>query len=445
MSPTGRALLAHRRLLLALAATGVLYRHRHLIASYVRRSAAAARHAAATADRLATLSHLVSADALAYLAPAASSQSQSSQASERPSSETSPATSTVLPPPRSLRRLLRIAASSDALVVLRAVAASFAREAFSSRPRALLSAAATDPSPSPVAAALEVLDTPAGARVARLLVTTAVREAVATFAEHSSREASRRPADESGKHWLDVLISAGLSERGRGTIVDVAAAVTRAAVPALVAAQSAQNSQAAAALVTRRGAGSASTTPLRKARPASMSNASSAGATAPSPASKQLMAAMMSLNAGAGANNWMERAAKLASRDRGLVRDVVRTVASEAIRAYLTTQAELQLGVKAPVTAASGTDLCVTPGSVSSPCVGLGATSPRLAGKTRVACQNSRGAVARAEVRLEQKKAPLDSLWKALARSFVEDARGFCQKAFHDYMAAPPVPRWFFF
>lgn len=470
-----RALLARRRLLLAVAAAGVLYRNRRLISVYASRSACAARRALATAERLATVGQLVSADMVDYLeAPAA--HEASSAASE--ASDVASPYSAALPPPRSLRRLLRIAASADALVVLRAVASSAAREVISGSKHSVIRASrardsrfssasfrsdGTAPSAreelqSPLTAAstiemvFAVLDTPAGSRVASLLVSTAVKEAVSTIAEHQTREAARRPtsttspagAADTSRHWLDVVLTAGLSDRGKGVLVEVATAITRAAVPALVTAQAQQQHLALAQLRNSQAA-----TPQRRQRPISTSGVGGPIPVPPNggncPPSKQLMMAMLATNSN---SNWMDRAAMLASRERGLVRDVVRTVASETIRAYLTTQAELQLGVKSvgPSGGGAASDMAV-PVPSSPSCNASNLSSPRQSftlARARVERQISRGPAARLEHTLEQKK-PFDSLWKALALSLVADVRKVCEKAFNDYVAAPPLPRWFFF
>jgi hypothetical protein len=204
----------------------------------------------------------------------------------------------------------------------------------------------------------------------------------------------------------------------------------------------------------------------RRPRPASMTAAAGGGgeagalaaAAAASPASRQLLLKVLATN---GKTNWMERVAVLASRERGLVRAIVRTVAGEAIRAYLTTQSELQQGGAQ----AAGAGSPSPPASL----VGAGpvAAAPlRMHGHSGLGSRNGTGVAgvgigngsgtgnengrtkSMAGVvggpKPAATAAPPESLWRVLARSLVDDARRQARRALREYLASPPEPRWLF-
>lgn len=542
-SPTKRlacALHTRRRLLLLLATSALAYRHRRLLSRYFSRATLAARRFAAATEHFTAAASIVSADFAEYLHPqTAPTSAYASRHSE--SARDGAFVESAASPPRSLQRLLRIAASADALVVLRAVAGSAARELVGggvcagggdgvgdvdededvgsdvSAASGQVSASFSPVRPrgkTPMGSAIEsvvaALDTPAGARVAGLLVGTAVREAVTTVVDHQQSVAERaaeRAAergetariDGSGakeeRHWLDVLLTAGLSDRGRVVLVDLATAITRAAVPALVTAQQeqqqqeqqAQNQTPVQGVETSNMFKTPTGTPARRPRPTSVSSStaaalgsasvSNAGLTG-SPASKQLLLTMLAMNSKA---NWMDRLAVLASRDRGLVRDVVRTVASEAIRAYLTTQAELHLAPSAvprasgsrevagqepytesgramPSQVAADTSVASSlsarrqsmPASrpLGSDDIGtLLGSSKAAVGTTRSgedAVRDARASAGRGRTGQTQggsiSLASVDSVARMLLKSVAGDIR----QSIRDYMHAPPSPQWFF-
>jgi hypothetical protein len=475
-----RPLYARHRVIFALAVAAALtYRHRRALAAAAARSTRSARRAIAAVDSASATAAALAADLAEYLRPSAASSAVSASAS---SAVSAPSTGGSGIPPRSLRRLLRIAASPDALVVLRALAGGAAREIV---PTGGFSGPSSSSPGDPaitaadfIGSAITALDTPAGMRVASLLVGTAVREAVTTAVEcdHKHRlDGTRHLGSETAPthHWLDVLLAAGLSDRGRTLLVDLSSAVTRAAVPAFLEAQhhlqhqhpnhnhrsiSGIHSPASAATSTTVGP-SPTPSPLRRLRPVSAAVATpptshqrspasfvAEAVSSGSPASKQLLATMLAVNRQA---NWMDRLTVLASRERGLVRDVVRTVASESIRAYLTTQADLRHGATESSPASSGASLPPAQASQPSSANSRGNACPAalrdsahaLPARSRTQSRSGIAGSGRSNSAYRgNEPTPLDSLWKLLVRSVADDAR----QAVRNYWNSPIPPQWLF-
>jgi len=243
-----------------------------------------------------------------------------------------------------VRRLLRLAASPEGLVILRnlagGVAQGVARQLTpaAASQRAGTSAASNAPSGEErLRAALDALASPQGMHVATNLVATGVREAMRSVLEfqHAHRREDEKPLPE-------LIMDGVLSDRGRRLIVELVTSVTRTVVPIVLTHNAAADRVAAQedAAVPSNTTLSPVVSPLRRKRPAAHAPAKmgTPGSVLESP-SKQIMLSMMRAQGGSGI---IERLALLAIRDKGLVRDVVRTVVSEAVRTYLTTQAELQ-------------------------------------------------------------------------------------------------------
>ncbi len=200
------------------------------------------------------------------------------------------------PPPRVLRNLMACLASPDALRIITAIV------------RAALPTAPTANGPAVAGISLDgvlrALDTPHGQRVTANVVAAATAAVVTTPAAETKEGAEQT-------HPVDKLLDAALSERGRALVLDALGVVVRSAVPVLLAA----------------GAAKARGTPSPHVRtPTSATPISDS----PSPSSS------------------MEHLLARALRDRALVRDVVRVAATEAVKAYLTTNARLRFAPATP-------------------------------------------------------------------------------------------------
>lgn len=229
--------------------------------------------------------------------------------------------------PRSVRRLLRLLASDDALSVLRHVAGGAARGlAREMRP----CSTGASGSHNALEQLVHCLASPPGQRVVNGAVATAVREGIHTFCQ--MQQAASPP---SSHDWATTLTDAVLSERGQQLVVKLALELTRSVLPIVMHA----NKQAAAAAGTCTAC--AQVTPLIK-RHLSFSPAAAAAqqqSTAEeSPVTRHVLKSVMQAQGRMGV---IERLALLAIRDKQLVREVVRTVVAEAVRTYLRTQAEL--------------------------------------------------------------------------------------------------------
>lgn len=329
--PRARA-LPHRPLLLALL-TLAMYRHRHPFLTRLRAFFRALSRAVHAVNLLSLVLSQTSSDVQHYLHPA-------------PARRRLPASAPQAPVPRSLRRLLKLAASPDALSVLHRLAGGVAqgvtRQLQTSPPSTHAPARdCAPPAQQPAAHRLHelivALAAPAGQAVVRNVVSTAVREGV-----HAVVEANERRRDPCDRPWPEVVVAGLTSDKGRQLVVDVATNVARTVVPAFVQAQAAQTHAQASAQgdLTSVAALSPMASPLRKKRPPSCGSArNSLSPATESPITKHLVMSVMQAQGSAGV---VERLALLAIRDKALVREVVRTVVSEAVRTYLTTQAKLR-------------------------------------------------------------------------------------------------------
>lgn len=264
-----------------------------------------------------------------------------------------------------------------------------------------------------------------GSRLISLVITEAVREVTNTVMEFQSR---MRKADD--KHPLEIIMDGLLSERGERLIVQTAREVTRVAIP--LAMQGARNDQNktigcngalngyASGVVT----GSGRKRPSSARYPSSslirvsgkpgnsFASAGSVPSSPSTPRSRKMLATALAMS---GQKSWMEKLILLASRDPAFIHGVLRAVASEAIRTYLTTQAELKLGRMKKVVKAD---------PISGKCI----------------CSVS-GEAERGEEGTEANYIVLSkSLWKVLVKSVVVDVRD----AFTSLMKNPPEPRWIF-
>lgn len=291
-------------------------------------------------------------------------------------------------PPRALRRVLRALAAPEALRILRHLAAAAASGA-------VQAAGAPGPGADGDAAerALRALASPAGERVVRTLVATAVREAIATGSDLARAEA-RRAGAKPGPPLVEKLIEAGLSDRGRRLILDAVAVVARVAVPIVLTAPPAPAPPASTATSTRAHRLSIPTSGVSSPRRGQSPS--------PAPASPHR-------------GDALERLAARAFRDRGLVRDVVRVAAAEAVRAYLTTQARLRFGTgTASVTSSVG------PSPAPSPARSLVATGVTAAAPGRAARERARH-MRSDRVAPAAEEAP-SALWRAIVGGIRADA-----------------------
>lgn len=329
-APSAVTLSAHRsfvsrRALLFLTLLFTLYRHRHPLLARLRAFARAFGRAAHAANLLSLVFSQTSADVQHYLQP-----------TTRRRNAPAPA-----PVPRSLRRLLRLAASPDSLAVLHHLAGGVAqgvtRELQTppcAYPAGTYPDEATQQQPQRLLELMEALAAPAGQAVVRNVVSTAVKEGV-----HALANANERRRDPRDKPWPEVVVAGVTSDKGRELIVDVATSVARAVVPAIMEGGGTNEMPAVPSFTAL----SPVASPMRRRRPptcgdkgAKLNMGMLAGE---SPVSKQLVMSVMQAQGNSGV---VERLALLAIRDKALVRDVVRTVVSEAVRTYLTTQAKLR-------------------------------------------------------------------------------------------------------
>lgn len=331
---TARTLLS-RRTLISLTLLYTLYRNRQPLLTRLRAFARAFARAAHAANLLSLVLAQTSADVQHYLQP--------TTAPLRRRNNSQPPTA---PVPRSLRRLLRLASSPDALAIIHGLAGGLAqgvtREFHTPRvrPSALTpSQYAHSPqeqhAPQRLHELMEALAAPAGQAVVRNVVSTAVREGVHAFADANERR--RDPTD---RPWPDVLVAGVTSDKGRQLVVEVATSVAKTVVPAVMAAQAAPQGETPSVTTLTPVA-----SPMRRRRPPSCGSSQNGKVSVAtvgageSPISKQLVMSVMQAQGGAGV---IERLALLAIRDKALVREVVRAVVSEAVRTYLTTQAKLR-------------------------------------------------------------------------------------------------------
>lgn len=345
------------RLLAALAVALTLLRHRRALAHHVRRVLLALHRAQTAVRHTAALLSLTAADTRHYLHPTIPPNSRIPPPRLRRGGVRIPTPPTAAPP-RSLRRLLRLAASPDGLAVLHAAAAG-ATHSLVPRPNPSSQQHHQQQTPAlfTPAAILEALGSPAGLRVVTTVVASAVREALSTPPGLSGRMAPVRPP-------LEIVTDALLSDRGRVLAADVAGAITRAAVPVFLSHSDNAIGPSSSTLPIGDGM---EVTPSRTASPtiAIASTSGTPGRTRPppdprtpirsrprpsssafppdaaSPVTKRLVTSVLR---SAGPAGIVERLAVLAIRDRALVRDVVRAVVAEGLRAYLVTQAELRAG-----------------------------------------------------------------------------------------------------
>lgn len=237
--------------------------------------------------------------------------------------------------PRSVRRLLRLLASEDALSVLNHVAGGAARGLAREMRRC---SDCVSVSQNGFEQVVECLASPSGQRVVNGAVATAVREGIQTFCH------MQQPTQpHANKDLATRLMDAALSERGQQLVVKLALELTQAVVPILVHANKAPTVGTYTA--------SAQVTPLIKRQlsfssrpPAEQRSAAEETGSKyveESPVTRDLVMSVMQAQGRMGV---IERLALLAIRDKQLVREVVRTVVSEAVRTYLRTQAELSGG-----------------------------------------------------------------------------------------------------
>lgn len=465
-----RPFYARRRFFVAVAIAALAYRHRRALAAWLARSTLTTRRALAAAELASQTVAGVARDLSEYLHP--------------PRTEMSSCHSSL--PPRSLRRALRVAASPDALIILRNIAGAAARELIAPQvePHAPsfyrtgssardVGQQRIDASPHSVpvliTSLLAALDSAQGKRVASMLIETVVREAVSTFLQQQSKQNRLdSPSSDGGRHWLDILLAAGLSERGRAFAVEVASAVTKAAVPAMVAAQQQtppELSKASSQLYQS----SSLFTPPRRSRPVSTtgvtgrvtcpqtagyadaSSQKSVSSPSRSSSSRHLLQSMLTAN---NQCTWVDRVAYIAVRERGLVRDIVRAIASQTVRTYLTTRAELKLSPP------QSTSLGVVPTRADSGCHS-GSCARGNAKDSTSACSSSmavrttrcsRDAVtspcsysgeSRAETNVPSslsEPTAFESLWQLLVRSVADDIR----LSWLRYWNSPPSPNWLF-
>eukprot|EP00178_Gracilaria_changii_P014209 TRINITY_DN40226_c0_g1_i1.p1 TRINITY_DN40226_c0_g1~~TRINITY_DN40226_c0_g1_i1.p1 ORF type:complete len:376 (-),score=56.65 TRINITY_DN40226_c0_g1_i1:97-1224(-) len=242
--------------------------------------------------------------------------------------------------PRSVRRLLRLLASEDGLAVMYNIAGGAARGV----------AREMHQTPScnhvygdGIQRVVETLASASGQRLVNGAVSTAVREGMQTFLQYQ-RDCDPQP---SAVDWPQKIIDAVLSDRGQAFIVKLTHELTRSVVPILLESgsqarrESSEEPQEALSCTS-----SSQITPLVK-RPLSFTNHEQAQAERTpeilrreSPVTRNLVKNVMQAQGRMGV---IERLALLAIRDKELVREVLRTVVAEAVRTYLTTQAELRV------------------------------------------------------------------------------------------------------
>lgn len=195
-------------------------------------------------------------------------------------------------PPRALRRFLRALAAPDALRVLRHISAAAAAAAVrATRPPPPINTPAENPTAN-IDAALRAFDSPHGRRVVATVVAAATREAVATLSAPPRKGSQTHIDTASNPPTIDVIINSFTSERARPLVLDALAVAVRNAIPAILSAPSRSNSST-------------------------------------------------------GEPDALQRILTTALHDRELVSHVVRTAASEAVRAYLTNSARIRLATAA--------------------------------------------------------------------------------------------------
>lgn len=367
-----------------------LYHNRQPFLTRLRAFARAFARAAHAVNLLSLVLSQTSSDVQQYLQPTSARRRSSSSATSQAQV------------PRSLRRLLKLASSPDSLAVLHRLAGGVAqgvtRELQKPRNPANSSFASEympdTHSPQCLHDLMEALAAPAGQAVVRNVVSTAVREGVDALAD-----ANDRRRDPCHRPWPEVVVAGLTSDKGRQLVVDVATNVARTVVPAVMQAQSAVQCEIPSMATL-----SPAASPLRKKRPPSCSPAArtSFPLAGESPISKQLVMSVMQAQGGSGI---VERLALLAIRDKALVREVVRTVVSEAVRTYLTTQAKLrEEGVAVDAARAAAASAV----SVAVPNAGKDA-------------RKAEPPIPETEDALEQRAG--NSLWKLLIKSAVVDLK----------------------
>lgn len=305
------SLRLQRHLILALAFIYTAFRNRKPLLSKLNAILAAIRRTAHAANVATLIMSRTSTDMLHYLQP-------SLPPPPRPLTRTRAANrATHAPVPRSIRRLLRLAASPDGLAILRGMAGGVGQGVV--REMAAPSVH-KDAATNTMGVFLATLASPQGMHVATTLVSTAVREAV-TSAMHFQHARNR---DETP--LPELIMQRLVSDKGRALLVDLVSNVTRIVVPMLLRPDERDRPHVLSPVAS----------PMRRKRPPSWKGADSP--------SKHIVMSMMRAQ---GSSGIVERLALLAIRDKALVRDVVRTVVGEAVRTYLTTKSELEGGADA--------------------------------------------------------------------------------------------------
>ncbi|CAN8064984.1 unnamed protein product [Agarophyton chilense] len=253
--------------------------------------------------------------------------------------------------PRSIRRVLRLLASEDGLAVVYNIAGGAARGLAREvhRPPSCNHAQGES-----VQQVIETLASSSGQKLVNGAVSTAVREGVQTLMQ-CQQDRGTQVAD---VDWPQKIIDAVLSEKGQALVIKLTHELTRSVVPILMEGGSRASLETTETLpqpvgsqsvapeqVTTR-TSSLQVTPLVK-RQLSFTNiekvhpqSTPSRLNKESPVTRHLLKTVMQAQGQMGV---IERLALLAIRDKDLVREVVRTVVAEAIRTYLTTQAELRV------------------------------------------------------------------------------------------------------
>ena len=398
---TPRIAFYQRKRFLVLCVCGLtLYQHRQRIYRLLHRAYSTATGALNAAETTATTLVQASNDLRTYL-HADPSASQ--------------------PVPRSLRRLLRMLASPEGLVMLRSAAAGAAGVAMKELSKG--KGRSKDPDKNWIQELVKIGLSSGGSKLISLVITEAVREVTSTILEYQSHQPR-----ESGKQPLELMLSAALSERGETIIVQTAKEVTKVAIPLLMQGTKHDHSrhsmtglgghtQTLAQVNNKRRPQSARYPTTVYARDAGKSLHSpktmgAVTATPPSPRSRRLLATALAMS---GQKSWIEKLIVLASRDPSFIHGALRVVASEAIRTYLTTQAELKFGhmrKRAVKTSLPGDEV------------------PAMK-------QIENGGKAPEPNYVVLSK----SMWRVLVRSVVMDTK----EAFQRLLKNPPEPRWIFF
>lgn len=323
--------------------------------------------------------------------------------------------------PRALRRVLRALAAPDALRILRHIAAAATLAVMkATRPTPTIALAPRQDTKAFVDAALQALDSPHGKRVAATIVAAATREAVTVLTAPCTRRKMQVESTTSGEPPLvDRVMDAATSERGRALLLDALAVAVRAAVPAVLAAQA-------------RPPAVSPTPPAPQSTPRSCAPQSPPQAPTPqSPPSQSPPSTPTPL----------ERVAARVLHDQSLVRDVVRTAAAEAVRAYLTTNARLRLAAAAAASA--------TPSPAPSPqrapprsLTPVSAAAAHMNADARRRRERERAM--RALQRIAQPAEDSDeggALWRTVASALAADARRWMLRV----ASARPGPGWTLF